>query len=84
MKEIELQNVCRNYRVPVKENHYLEYLFRRSYKQIEAIKSISFRAWRRCAAARSPSNRSAAATGKSIKTKKRTLFAVCLRLLRKE
>ena len=42
MKEIELQNVCRNYRVPVKENHYLEYLFRRSYKQIEAIKSISF------------------------------------------
>ena len=40
--------------------------------------------WRRCAAARSPSNRSAAATGKSIKTKKRTPFAVCLRLTRKE
>lgn len=42
MKEIVLENVCRSYRVPIKGNSFLEYLFRRKYKQIEAVQDISF------------------------------------------
>lgn len=42
MKEIVLEKVCRSYRVPIKGNSFLEYLFRRKYKQIEAVQDISF------------------------------------------
>ena len=42
MKEIVLEKVCRSYRVPIKGNSFLEYLFRRKYKQIEAVRDISF------------------------------------------
>ena len=37
-----LEKVCRSYRVPIKGNSFLEYLFRRKYKQIEAVRDISF------------------------------------------
>ena len=42
MKDIVLKDVCRSYRVPVKGKNFFEYLFRRKYKRIEAVKDISF------------------------------------------
>lgn len=42
MKEIILENVCRSYRVPVKEKSFAGYLFRRRYRLLEAVKDISF------------------------------------------
>lgn len=41
MKEIILENVCRSYRIPVKGNSFWEYILRRKYRQIEAVKDIS-------------------------------------------
>ena len=42
MKEIVLENVCRSYRVPIRGSSFAEYLFRRKYRQIEAVRDISF------------------------------------------
>ena len=42
MKEIILNNVCRSYRVPMKGNNFVDYLFRRKYRQIEAVKGLTF------------------------------------------
>lgn len=42
MKEITLNNVCRSYRVSIKGNNFVDYLFRRKYRQIEAVKGLTF------------------------------------------
>lgn len=42
MYEIVFRNVNRNYKIPIKHNSYLQYLVKRQYKIIEAIKDISF------------------------------------------
>lgn len=42
MAEIVLNNISRNYKVPIKNSSYLRYLMRREYKIIEAVKGVSF------------------------------------------
>lgn len=42
MKKIVVEKACRSYRVPIKGNSFMEYLFRRKYKWIEAVQDISF------------------------------------------